>query len=126
MVKKTAELPELKYSRLLFVTAYFLILSKYVMKKDIVKIKEDPSILEKYFKNFDANSKLLEFTHKIIKNYVGNARDWIQEKPSEERPTLHNFFSKSAWEEQLQRSFKNHVEVNKPELQDIIQNFKQA
>lgn len=122
--KKAAELPELKYARLLFVTAYFLILSKYVMKKDIEKIKEDPTLLENYFKNFEANSMLLKFTHERIKNYVGNARDWIEEKPPEDKPTLHNFFSRSAWDEQLQRSFKNHVEVNKPKLQEIINKFK--
>ena len=121
--KQDPDLPELKYARLLFVTAYFRILSQFIIQKDFDKIKKEPKILEPYFKNFEANSRLLAFTHEMIKHYVAAARLFIEDH-KEKITTLHNFFARYAWDESLQKNFVHHVTVYKDEIKKIKESFK--
>jgi len=113
--------PEQKrYARLLFVTAYFKILFDYILKQDPDEIKKDPTVLDKYFKNFEANKKLLEFTNSALEYYFHRARSYLQQK---EIPSWHNFFSKYSWDEELQQDFKNYVNDYPDKLKDIKLSF---
>ena len=120
--KQNADMPEMKYATLLFVAAYFLILSKYVIEKDFEYIRKNPKIMEPYFKDFETNSQLLEFTHEMIRSYVANVRQYMEEH--KEITTLHNFFSNAAWNQSFQKSFNHHVVVNKENLKKITTDFK--
>jgi len=114
--------PEQKrYARLLFVTAYFKILFEYIMKKDEDDIKKDSELLERYFKNFDVNKKLLELTDEAMTYYFHRARRYYDDH--EEIVTWHNFFSKHAWNPELQKDFKSFLKDNSEKIKEIKYNF---
>jgi len=119
--KQIADRPEMKYARLLFVTAYFRILSKFLIEKDFDKITKNPELLEPYFKDFDTNARLLQFTDEMLQHYFANAYAFQEEHKD---ITWHNFFSRYAWDEPLQKDFMHYVVVNKPKLKEIKNDFK--
>ena len=104
--KQNPYLPELKYARLFFVTAYFRfrILRQFIIQKDFGKIRKDSKILEPYFRDFETNERLMKFTHEMIKHYVATARQFIEDH-KEKVTTLHNFFARYACDESLQKNF---------------------
>lgn len=119
--KQNADRPEMKYARLLFVTAYFNILSKFIIEKDLEKIKKEPELLEHYFKDYDTNVRLLEFTHEMLQHYFAAAYRFHEDH---KEITWHNFFSKHAWDEPFQKDFMHYVLVNKTKLKEIKNSFK--
>jgi len=114
--------PEQKrYARLLFVTAYFKILFDYILKKDKHEVKQNPELMESVFKNFENNEKLLKLTDEAMEFYFHCARSFFEDH--EEIVTWHNFFSKHAWNEKLQKDFKSFLTDKKDEIKEIKQNF---
>jgi len=115
--------PEQKrYARLLFVTAYFKILFDYILKKDKDEIKQNPELMESIFKNFENNEKLLKLTDEAMDFYFHCARSYFDEH--EEIVTWHNFFSKYAWNEKLQKDIRSFLIDKKEEIKEIKQNFQ--
>ena len=114
--------PEQKrYARLLFVTAYFKILFDYILKKDKDEVKQNPELMESIFKNFENNEKLLKLTDEAMDFYFHCARSYFDEH--EEIITWHNFFSKHAWNEKLQKDIRSFLIDKKEEIKEIKQNF---
>ena len=114
--------PEQKrYARLLFVTAYFKILFDYILKKDKDEVKQNPELMESIFKNFENNEKLLKLTDEAMDFYFHCARSFFEDR--EDIVTWHNFFSKHAWNEKLQKDFKSFLTDKKDEVKEIKQNF---
>ena len=114
--------PEQKrYARLLFVTAYFKILFDYILKKDKDEVKQNPELMESIFKNFENNEKLLKLTDEAMDFYFHCARSYFDEH--EEIVTWHNFFSKHAWNEKLQKDIRSFLIDKKEEIKEIKQNF---
>jgi len=114
--------PEQKrYARLLFVTAYFKILFDYILKKDKDEVKQNPELMESIFKNFKNNEKLLKLTNEAMDFYFHCARSFFEDH--EEIITWHNFFSKHAWNEKLQKDFRSFLTDKKDEIKEIKQNF---
>lgn len=110
--------PEQKrYARLLFVTAYFKILFDYILKKTIDEIKHNPEPLEKIFKNFEVNQKLLDLTNIAMDHYFIRAQEYYEDH--EDIVTWHNFFSKYAWEPELQKSFNSFLKVKEDQIKEI-------
>lgn len=116
-----AEPEQRRYARLLFVTAYFKILMDYILKKEIDEIKQDPSLLEPYFKDFETNKRLLKFTDEVLKYYFSRARTYLEQNKV---PTWHNFFARHVWNDSLQADFKSFVIDNKNELREIQKSFR--
>jgi hypothetical protein len=115
--------PEQKrYARLLFVTAYFKILLDYILKKDSEEIRQNPEPLEKVFKNFELNKKLLEITNDAMTYYLIRANEYYEQH--EEVLSWHNFFSKHAWNDELQKSFKSYLKGRDDELKSIRAKLK--
>jgi len=121
--EQDADRPEMKYARLLFVTAYFRILSQFILKKNFEQIMKDPDIMEYYFTNFKSNSELLEFTNEVLDHYFATARGYYKKHKV---TTWHNFFSRHAWDEQLQEEFINFVNVHISKLKEIQEHFKKS
>ena len=87
--------PELKrYTRLLFVSAYFKILFDFILKTNPTEVRKNPKILDPIFKNFEANDELLKFTDEAMQNYFINAEFYYSDFNDEEgkNVTWHNFF----------------------------------
>ena len=119
--EKDPDRPYRQYARLLFVTAYFKILVEYVMNKKFEDILDDPQLLEPYFKNFEANTKLLEFTNMILENYFANALKYYADNKIS---TWHNFYSHSAWIKSLRDVFDGYVIYHKNDLKEIKKEIK--
>jgi len=114
--------PEQKrYARLLFVAAYFKILLEYILRKDAEVIKRNPEPLERIFKNFDINKKLLDLTNEAMDFYFHCARKYFDDH--DEIVTWHNFFSKQAWNTELQKDFKSFLKDKDDELKEIRNQF---
>jgi len=110
--------PEQKrYARLLFVTAYFNILFNHILKKNKDEIKKNPESLEKVFKNFEINQRILELTNQAMTHYFIRAQEFYDDH--EEILTWHNFFSKHAWNEALQKSFNSFLKINVEKIKKI-------
>ncbi len=111
-----------QYARLLFVTVYFKILTDFIIKRDLQEIRNNPFLMEKYFKNFETNSKLLRFCHQAIENnYFPNAMEYYNKN---EISTWHNFFAQHSWKPELIESLTNYVKYNKDELEKIRREFR--
>ncbi len=114
--------PEQKrYARLLFVTAYFKILFDYILKKDHEEIRQNPEPLEKIFKNFELNKRLLELTNEAMNYYLTRSNEYYDEH---EIITWHNFFSNHAWNVELQKSFKSFLKGKDDDLKEIKSQLK--
>ena len=114
--------PEQKrYARLLFVTAYFKILSEDILKKDLNKLKQNPELMEPIFKNFEINEKLLKLTNEAMEYYFTRSREYYEEH--EEIITWHNFFSKHAWNKTLQKAYRSFLKDHEEDIVEIKSNF---
>ena len=110
--------PEQKrYARLLFVTAYFKILFDYILKKNNEDIRQNPEPMEKVFKNFELNKKLLDITNDTMTYFLTRCDEYYAQH--EEVLSWHNFFSKHAWNDELQKSFKSYLKGRIDELNEI-------
>ena len=115
---RNSEIQEKKYARLLFITAYFRIMQEFLLD-DAIDWKMQPQVLDPYFKDFETNKKILEFTNKMLDHYFVQA-----ESIHKGKMTLHTFFAKYAWIEELQDKFMSYVRRNERELKDIKKQFK--
>jgi hypothetical protein len=115
---RNSEIQEKKYARLLFITAYFRIMQDFLLD-DVTDWKMQPQVLDPYFKDFETNKKLLEFTNKMLDHYFVQA-----ESIHKGKMTLHTFFAKYAWIEELQDKFISYVRRNERELKEIKKQFK--
>jgi len=111
-----------RYARLLFVTAYFKILFDYILRKDQDVIRQNPEPLEKIFKNFELNKKLLDLTNDAMNYYLTRSNEYYEEH--EEIVTWHNFFSKHAWNSELQKSFKSFLKGREDDLKELRSQLK--
>ncbi len=109
-----------RYARLLFVATYFKILFKEILNIDIEKIKDDPTILDKVFNNFEVNKEFLLLVDEALTYYFIHATSYIEEQKI---PTWHNFFSKYAWDPLMQRTIEGFMKTNQRALEEIKQKF---
>jgi len=110
--------PEQKrYARLFFVAAYFKILFEYLLKTDTNEIKKNPEPLEKIFKNFDLNKKILDLTNEAMDFYFHCSRKFYDDR--EDIVTWHNFFSHHAWNSELQKDLKSFLKDKSDEIKEI-------
>ena len=115
------EEPEQKrYARLLFVTAYFKILFDYILNKTTNEVLQNPEMLDRIFKNFENNEKLLEFTDQAVKYYFDRSSEYYYQKNI---ITWHNFFSQHAWEPELQTALKSFLINRKTSLNKLKDDF---
>ncbi len=99
---RDANMPEKKYARLLFVTAYFKALKEQVIGRN-VDFKENPSILDPYFEDFETNKKLLGVINEILEDFFDRTAYIRQDEDGRELITLHNFFAKHVWRPEAQK-----------------------
>jgi len=119
-----ANMDEKKYSRLLFVTTYFIALQDYVMTKK-VSIREDPKFLDSYFENFEANKKLLTLTDEILNQFFDATNHIRQDEDGRDKMTLHNFFARAVWSPDAKTSMKNIMNrMRKDKFQQIKEEFE--
>ncbi|HET8793393.1 MAG TPA: AIPR family protein [Nitrososphaeraceae archaeon] len=116
--KTTVDFQEKKYARLLFVTAYFKLLSNYIVKKES-DFRKKPEELDIYFKKFDANSKLLEITNTILEKFFLAIDELRRDDDGKEIITFHNFFANQIWSKEAQRRFVKLANIEKIKLQEI-------
>ena len=118
-----ANMDEKKYSRLLFVTTYFIALQDYVMTKK-VSIREDPKFFDPYFENFEANKKLLTLTDEILNQFFDATNHIRQDEDGRDKMTLHNFFARAVWSPDAKTSMKNIMNrMRKDKFQEIKEEF---
>lgn len=117
-----SDMPEKKYARLLFVTTYFKALKEYVIGKDTDFIK-NPSVLDSYFENVEANKKLLVVTNKLLEQFFDQTVHIRKDEDDHDIMTLHNFFARHVWGIEAQRILKGIMKRSK-ELQSIKKEFK--
>ena len=118
--------PELKrYTRLLFVSAYFKILFDFILKTTPTEVRKNPKILDPIFKNFEANEELLKFTDEAMQNYFINAEFYYGDLNDEEgkNVTWHNFFSNYAWDDELRKRMDGFVKTEKERIKSIKDKF---
>lgn len=99
---RDANMPEKKYARLLFVTAYFKALKEHIIGRN-VDFKGNPSILDPYFEDFQTNKKLLEVTNEILEDFFDRTAYIRQDENGRDLITLHNFFAKHVWRLEAQK-----------------------
>lgn len=113
--------PELKrYSRLLFVTIYFKILFDFILEKPSTEVIQNPDLLDKIFKNFENNEKLLSLTDQAAMYYFDRSSEYYYQKKI---VTWHNFFSQRAWDSELQNALKGWLINRKTTLNKIKADF---
>ena len=108
-----------RYSRLIFVAVYFLILFEYVLRKNKDQIRANPNIMDKIFLKFDVNKKLLDICDIATNFFLDMARAWLNEHQD---VTTNNFFSNRAWNPEFQRTIKGWIIDNKKEEIQSIRN----
>jgi len=116
-----SNMPEKKYARLLFVTTYFKALHEHVIGSH-VDFKDDPSVLDPYFEDFETNKKLLEITNEILEDFFDRTLYIRQDEDGRDKITLHNFFSHDVWSLDAQRILKG-IMKRKETLQEIKKLF---
>lgn len=120
--KISADFQEKKYARLLFVTAYFKLLFDYISEKDS-DFKKNPKKLDIYFKKFEANSKLLDLTNKILEKFFHSVDELRRDDDGKEVITFHNFFANQVWGKEAQRRFVKLANIEKDNLKEIQKLF---
>ena len=121
---KDAQPPLKRYSRLLFVCAYFFILFE-TMKIKLNDLQKNPEILDKYFKNHEVNVELLKFTDEAMENYFFNAQTYYDDlnKSDDKNITWHTFFGTYAWDPELQTRMKSFLKIRREKLTNITDKF---
>lgn len=119
--EETSEPEAKRYARLLFVATYFKILFEEILRANTDKIKIDPSTLEPIFTNFEVNKELMSLVDEALTHYFINASNYMDEQKI---PTWHNFFSKYAWDQSMQKTIEGYIKTNKKKIEEIKQKFK--
>jgi len=113
-----ANMPEKKYARLLFVTAYFQALTDHIIGKKI-DLKKEPKLLDQYFENFDANEKLLKLIDEILDQFFDQTSHIRQDVDGRDIMTLHNFFGSHVWNLECRTILKNIMKRKREKFQEI-------
>lgn len=117
-----SNMPEKKYARLLFVTAYFKALQEHIIGGNI-DIKKNPSVLDPYFENLETNTKLLSIINEILEDFFDRTLYIRQDDDGRDKITMHNFFAHDVWSLDAQRVLKG-IMKRKQSLQEIKKSFK--
>ncbi|MDH5431114.1 MAG: AIPR family protein [Nitrosopumilus sp.] len=113
-----ANMPEKKYARLLFVTAYFQALTDHIIGKK-VDLKKEPKSLDPYFENFDVNEKLLALIDEILDQFFDQTLHIRQDVEGRDIMTLHNFFANHVWNSESKTILKNIMKRKKDKFKEI-------
>ncbi|MBI1662403.1 MAG: AIPR family protein [Nitrosopumilus sp.] len=113
-----ANMPEKKYARLLYVTAYFQALIDHIIGKKI-NLKKEPKILDTYFENFDANEKLLELIDEVLDQFFDQTLHIRQDLEGRDIMTLHNFFGSHVWNLESRTILKNIMKRKNDKFKEI-------